>query len=140
MGSHEQPLRVQDAEWNMRINQRNLQVRIIHSLIILVGFLLIGCFPRSSPAPEIGPGSFKGEVIASWGEPDQAQDFILPAEPFFGPQESLVNLVPAGTLIEEWVYEIEDELLYIWFTGEEDKPRDSWPVLATGRYPKDAIY
>jgi hypothetical protein len=47
------------------------------------------------------------------GEPDHIQEFILPAEPFFGPQEALVNLVPAETLIEEWQYEIEDELLYI---------------------------
>jgi hypothetical protein len=140
MSCRRRSLPFQDAGWKMMINQKIFRVGIIQSLIFLVGFLLIGCFPRSSPAPEIGPGSFKGEVIASWGEPDQAQDFILPAEPFFGPQESLVNLVPAGTLIEEWVYEIEDELLYIWFTGEEDKPRDSWPVLATGRYPKDAIY
>ena len=60
--------------------------------------------------------------------------------PFFGPQESLINLVPSGTLIEEWVYEIEDEELYVWFTGDVDDARENWLVLDLGKFPKDAVY
>jgi hypothetical protein len=65
---------------------------------------------------------------------------ILPDHPFFGPQEGLANLVPPGTEFEEWVYEIGDEVLYVWFFGEADEPREDWLVLATARYPKDAVF
>lgn len=124
----------------MAILRRDPQIDILASILIFVPIVLFGCSQFSSPQPEIGAGSSKDEVIASLGEPDQNQDLILPDVPFFGPQESLANLVPAGTVIEEWVYEIEDELLYIWFTGPVDESREDWLVLDTARYPKDAIY
>ena len=89
---------------------------------------------------EIENGLSKDEVIASLGEPDQTREFILPDVPFFGPQESLVNLVAPGTVIEEWVYEIGDEVLYVWFSGEVDQLREDWLVLATARHPKDAVF
>jgi len=43
-------------------------------------------------------------------------------------------------LIEEWVYEIGDEELYIWFTGKDGEARENWLVLDLGRYPKGAVY
>ena len=128
------------VNWNMTIIQRNFRLEIIRGVIILIAIVLAGCSPSSSPPPEVSKGSSKGEVIALVGEPDQTQDFILPGEPFFGPQESLINLVPAGTVIQEWVYEIGDEVLYVWFTGEEGKLREDWLVLDSARYPKDAVY
>jgi hypothetical protein len=82
-------------------------------VISLIAVLLGGCSLTPTPLPQIAESSSKAEVLALMGEPDHIQEFILPAEPFFGPQEALVNLVPAETLIEEWQYEIEDELLYI---------------------------
>jgi hypothetical protein len=108
--------------------------------IFIIAVVLAGCSPTSSVPSEVGKDSSKEDVIASFGKPDQTQDFILPDEPFFGPQESLANLVPAGTVIEEWRYEIGDEVLYVWFTGENDDLREDWLVLATARYPKDAVY
>jgi hypothetical protein len=102
--------------------------------------IFVSCSPISTPQEEIVPGSSRNDVIALYGEPDQTQEFILPDAPFFGPQERLINLVPSGTLIEEWVYEIEDEELFIWFTGEGDEPGDDWLVLDLGRYPKGAVY
>ena len=101
---------------------------------------LVGCSPVASPSVEITRGSSKADVRALYGEPDRTQEFIIPDEPFFGPQEGLINLVPPGTIIEEWVYEIDDEELYIWFTGDGDKAREDWPVLDLGRYPKSAVY
>lgn len=125
---------------NMTIIKRNLRLNPIRTMMFVITVVLVGCSPISSPTPEIGAGSSKGEVIASLVEPDQTLDFALPDTPFFGPQESLSNIVPAGTVIEEWVYEIEDEVLYVWFTGEVDESREDWLVLDTARYPKDAVY
>ncbi len=121
-----------------RNSQNKFWLDSVHAVIISI--LLIGCSPISIPTLEVIKGSSKSEVIESLGEPDQTQDFILPDAPFFGPQESLSSLVPAGTVIEEWVYEIDDDVLYVWFTGEVGKLREDWLVLATAKYPKDAVY
>jgi hypothetical protein len=124
----------------MTTGQRNLQLDSVRVLMSILAVVLVACSVTSSPPSEVGKGSSKGEVIASLGEPDQTQEFVLPDEPFFGPQESLVNLVPPGTAIEEWVYELGDEVLYVWFTGQVDEPLENWVVLDTARYPKDAVY
>ena len=108
--------------------------------LILISFIVISCSPASTPPAEVVQGSSKEDVIAFYGKPDGAQEFILPEGPFFGPQEGLANLVPPGTVIEEWVYEIDDEELYIWFTEDNDVAREDWRVLDLGRYPKGAVY
>ena len=106
---------------SLTIIKRNFRLNSILIITFIFAFVFVGCSPTSLPPSEIVKGSSKVEVIASLGEPDQVQDFILPDVQFFGPQESLINLVAAGTMIEEWVYEIGDEVLYVWFTGESDE-------------------
>ena len=108
--------------------------------LFLIALTLVACSPDSTPLPDIIAGASKDDVIAAHGTPHQVRDFILPDEPFFGPQESLINLVPSGSLIEEWLYEIEDDHLYIWFSGEQNGLRKDWLVLAKVRVPHDAIY
>ena len=125
---------------NMTKVLRDFRLGSFRALIFVIFIVLAGCSISPSPLSEIEKGSSKDEVITSLGEPDQTQDFVLPDVPFFGPQESLVNLVPPGTMIEEWVYEIGDEVLYVWFAGEEDELREDWLVLDTARHPKDAVY
>ena len=120
--------------------QRNLRLDSIRAVVLIFSVVLVGCSIISQPTPEIVEGLTKDEVIALLGEPDQTQEFILPSEPFFGPQEGLVNLVPAGTVIEEWAYEIGEQVLYIWFTGQPDESHEDWLVLDTAKHPKDAVY
>ena len=120
--------------------ERDFRPSPICTGILLLMALVIGCSPIASPPAEITQGSSKEDVIALYGEPDRTQEFIIPDEPFFGPQEGLIDLVPPGTLIEEWVYEIEDEELYIWFTGDNSEAREDWLVLNLGKYPKGAVY
>ena len=120
--------------------QRYHRLDLIGAMLLLVAVMLIGCSQTQLSTAEIETGSSKDEVLALLGEPDQNQDFILPDVPFFGPQEGLANLLPAGTLVEEWVYEVEDDLVYVWFTGKGQDSRQDWFVLNTARYPKDAIY
>ena len=126
--------------WNVSKPQRNFRLLLILTVTLLLNVIIFGCSPASKSPSDIAKGVSKSEVIASLGEPDQVQDFILPDVPFFGPQESLVNLVAPGTVIEEWVYEIGDDLFYVWFTGKVDDPRQDWLVLDTARHPKDAVY
>jgi hypothetical protein len=118
---------------NIRLISRCVGVLVLMSLIP-------SCSPASILPAEVTQGSSKDDVVALYGEPDRAQEFVLPDAPFFGPQEGLINLVPSGTLIEEWVYEIGDEELYVWFTGKGDEPGEDWLVLDLGRYPKNAVY
>ena len=117
-----------------------IRLNSIRAGFILLMAFIFGCSPASTIPSEIIPGLSKEDVIALYGEPDRAREFILPEVPFFGPQEGLINLVPSGTLIEEWVYEIGDEDLYIWFTGDSDEARENWLVLDLGKFPKDAVY
>jgi hypothetical protein len=108
-------------------------------LLLFMSFI-VSCSPATAPSTEIKPGSSKEDVIALYGEPDRTQEFIIPDEPFFGPQEGLIDLVPPGTLIEEWVYEIGDKELYIWYAGDNNQAREDRLVLDLGRYPKGAVY
>lgn len=119
---------------------RSIRLFSFYVGILLLMVSLIGCSLPSNRPSEITQGSSKDDVITLYGEPDRTQVFLLPEAPFFGPQESLINLVPSGTTIEELVYEIGDEELYIWFTGDENEPDDDWLVLDFGRYPKGAVY
>ena len=64
----------------------------------------------------------------------------MPDGAFFGPQETLSGLVPAGSLIEEWRYELNDEVRYVWFYGDLAAGKDARRLIATTTVPKDAIY
>jgi len=109
-------------------------------LVIWVCVLLGGCHAAPTAAVVVDTGSVRAEVRARLGAPDRRREFELPSTPYFGPQESLAGLVPAGTLVEEWVYHEGDEERYVWFAGAEDQPGDRWRVIATGRYPAEAVY
>lgn len=124
----------------MTIFDRDFRLPSIFISIFLVTAFLVACSPAATSPAKITQGSSKEDVIALYGEPDRTQEFIIPDEPFFGPQEGLANLVPPGTMIEEWVYEIGDEELYIWFTGDNSETREDWLVLDLGKYPKGAVY
>ena len=117
--------------WKVALIQREFRLEIIRAVIILFSVAIAGCSSFSLPPSEIEQGSTRDEVIAVLGEPDQIQDFILPDVPFFGPQEGLANLVLPGTVIEEWVYEIGDDVVYVWFSGDVDQQREDWLVIDT---------
>jgi len=64
----------------------------------------------------------------------------MPYGGFFGPQEALSGLVPAGSFIEEWRYDMKDEATYVWFYADTATGTDVRRVIATAIVPKDAIY
>jgi len=109
-------------------------------IVLWIPVVLGACHAAPKAAIIVDTGAAREEVRARLGEPDRRSEFKMPATPFFGPQESLAGRVPAGSLVEEWVYREGDEERYVWFSGAEDLPGDRWRVIATGRYPADAVY
>lgn len=120
----------------------NTRARHLFRFVFLVIWVtvLLGACHAAPRADVVDTGSVRAEVRARLGEPDRRREFKLPATPFLGPQESLAGRVPAGTLVEEWVYREGDEERYVWFSGAADQPRNRWRVIATGRYPAGAVY
>jgi hypothetical protein len=97
-----------------------------------------GC---SSNVPrQIEIGQTRQEVITAAGKPDAIAEFTIPDEPFFGPQEGLASLLDAGTIVEEWRYNSEGEVTYVWFATKSSIPRKQWTVVNTATMPADAVY
>jgi hypothetical protein len=109
-------------------------------LLILLAIASVACQATPDNEAVIKTGSSRPEVREQLGAPARVQVFQLPEPPFFGPQESLTELVPPGTWVEEWVYAMGKEELYVWFAGEEGQDPDEWLVIETGRYPAGAVY
>ena len=109
-------------------------------LIFLVLLAVASCSSTSSSSDEVEIGFSREGVIEVMGEPATIQDFILPDQPFFGPQESLANILPPGTVVEEWIYELDEEVMYVWFASDSDIPRDEWLVIETGLYPAGVVF
>jgi len=109
-------------------------------LLMLLVAVTAGCAAEREATRQIQAGQTKEEVTASAGDPDEIKEFILPNEQFFGPQEGLASLLPAGTLVEEWLYHSQGEVTYVWFAGGEREPREKWRVIDTAVYPDGVVY
>lgn len=108
--------------------------------LFLASLILAACSAQANVDPEALEGLSQAEVRELLGEPDGVQDFILPADPFFGPQEILSSLVAAGDTVEEWRYEVGEDVQYVWFYGDASQGREGWRVIASVKVPKDAVY
>jgi hypothetical protein len=107
---------------------------------LLFTMIFYGCSQVVGSIQEIQIGYTRQAVITIAGDPDEINDFVLPSTPFFGPQEGLVELIPAGTTVEEWRYISEKDVTYVWFAGEGGIPRADWTVIDFATYPLDAIF
>ena len=104
------------------------------------GLLLAACQNQIVARREMQPGLSPAQVQGLLGEPARTQDFLLPEVPFFGPQESLTGLIPAGALVEEWVYVQGDEELYVWFHCDQGEVGEDCSLIKTASYPVGAVY
>ena len=96
------------------------------SLLLVVA---VGCSAERDPTSEIQAGQTRDEVTAAAGDPDEIDEFTLPDKPFFGPQEGLASVLPAGTLAEEWRYRSAGDVIYVWFVADPAEPREAWAGL-----------
>lgn len=119
---------------------RGLSILPHYLAFLLIMFALVSCSPDTASPDEVEVGFSRDDVIEAMGQPAATQEFILPDEPFFGPQEGLANLLPPGTVVEEWVYELDGEILYVWFASDLAEPRERWLVVATATYPEGVVF
>ena len=108
-------------------------------LFILAASSLAACSNLEENLASVLPGLSRAEVVELLGEPDEVNVSTLPSGPFFGPQEGLLGLLPAGAGYEEWVYKVVQDDFYVWFGGESQRAQD-WLVILTARYPSDAVW
>lgn len=113
-------------------------MRLLAGLVLLPGF--VACAPDPASTAELEAGQTRAQVRSEAGEPDTIRDLTLPDEPFWGPQEGLATILRAGTLVEEWQYEVDDDILYVWFAGGGGVERREWTVVDVAAYPADANF
>ncbi|MBI4537620.1 MAG: hypothetical protein HY712_06655 [candidate division NC10 bacterium] len=113
--------------------------RIALPLAILT-LLMAECLSAQIPRAELAAGLTRQEVRDALGEPDEKLEFVMPDGPFFGPQEALSGLVPSGSLVEEWRYELNADVRYVWFYGDTAAGGGGRRLIATTTVPKDAVY
>jgi hypothetical protein len=115
--------------------QPQMKIKIPIPVYCFVLFCLVSC-----QALSISPGDSPERVLSIMGEPTRTQDFLLPEAPFFGPQESLTGLIPAGALVKEWVYVQGDEETYVWFHCDQGEVGEDCSLIKTASYPVGAVY
>lgn len=109
-------------------------------LLAVLALLIAGCakLPVAHVEPEVG--LTHQQVRAALGEPDEREEFMMPQGPLFGPQEKLSGVVPAGGVVEEWRYEHDGQVIYVWFHARRGAGQEVRKVIATATYPKGAVY
>ena len=113
--------------------------RLFRPVYLILLLSLAACTNVEARLAQVQPGMSRQEVRDLLGEPDQAYVSTLPEGYFFGPQEGLVDLIPAGGGYEEWIYQVGDDDFYVWFSGEGNA-MERWTVIRTARYPRDAVW
>ena len=111
---------------------------VIYLLAILI--LLTSCLKTQNPELKLKTGLSQDEVRHLLGQPNEMRDFVMPDGAFFGPQEILSGVIPAGGLVEEWRYIEDDEVMYLWFYSATKEGKDKMKLISTSTVPKDAIY
>lgn len=110
-------------------------------LLALAASVLLAACVREAAVPRVEPGQSRAGVEAILGPPDNVSDFMLPDEPFYGPQEGLASVVDPGTVTEQWRYETSESVVYIWFAGTgAEAPRESWTVVDMATYPAGVVF
>jgi hypothetical protein len=134
---------------------RKLLALAFAALVIIV----TGCGPRESrdvagarveinpPRTEkflekvnaIKPGTRAAIVREELGDPDELRRGFVEVRPEPGPAEPLIDLAPAGTRYEQWVYKRGDSHYHVFFTRGTRGGDVDWEVLTVRSVPRDAV-
>jgi hypothetical protein len=87
----------------------------------------------------IQPGTRQDVVRRELGAPDETRQGVVQARPEPGPADNLIDLAPAGTRYEEWVYKRGDSHYHVFFTRGTRGGTVDWEVLTVKSTPKKAI-
>src|SRR5688572_18732152 len=86
----------------------------------------------------VKPGTPARIVRRDLGEPDELRRGLVDARPEPGAAEQLIDLAPAGTRYEQWVYKRGDSHYHVFFTRGTRGGDVDWEVLAVRSAPRDA--
>lgn len=89
---------------------------------------------------EVKSGMSRSQVRSIMGTPEHVTVAVLPLQPFFGPQESLVKFLKPGASFEEWQYTDGETIYLIWFGSTEQEAQENWTVVTKISYPKGAVF
>ena len=87
----------------------------------------------------VRPGTPRDVVQKELGKPDEVRAGFVELRPEPGPAEALIDLAPAGTRYEQWVYKRGDSRYHVFFTRGARGGDVDWEVLAVRSTPKDAV-
>ena len=139
------------------MNRAPLAVPVTTVLLMLA--FATGCGPRESrdvagarveinpPKTEkflekvnaIKPGTPAALVRDELGDPDELRRGSVDLRPEPGPAETLIDLAPAGTRYEQWVYKRGDSHYHVFFTRGTRGGDVDWEVLTVRSVPRDAV-
>jgi hypothetical protein len=88
----------------------------------------------------VKPGMNKQRVLNLLKEPHDIVIAVLPEPPFWGPQESLVNIINPGTQYEQWRYVVARTDFLIFFGSADKIPRKEWKVLDKTYYSNNEVF
>jgi hypothetical protein len=88
----------------------------------------------------IQPGTRQGVVRHELGEPDELRRGFVEARPAPGPAADLIDLAPANTRYEQWIYKRGDSHYHVFFIRGTRGGEVDWEVLTVRSTPKDAVY
>lgn len=117
-------------------------MKALFILIVLMS-LVSACASSETPVKsfsEVKSGMSKTQVRNIMGNPELFTVTVLPQQPFFGPQESLVKFLKPGASFEEWQYTDEETIYLIWFSSTKKEPQENWTVVTKFSYSKGAVF
>ena len=130
------------------------------TLLVAIAVLAAGCGPRESrdragarveanpPKTEnfltkvnaIRPGTPMPLVREELGRPDEIRHNRVAIRPEPGPAENLLEVAPAGTRYQHWVYKRGDSHFHVFFTRGARGGDVDWEVVAVRSTPKAEVY
>jgi hypothetical protein len=111
--------------------------------IITLFLLVFTCASSQNLAQDfagVKSGMSREQVRSILGDPGLSTVAVLPRQPFFGPQESLVQFLNPGASYEEWQYTDGETIYLIWFGDTEEGSQETWTVVTKFSYPKGAVF
>ena len=115
------------------------QPNIGNVILLIACVVLAGCsFDRNFLS--VSPGMARDRVRAILRDPGAARKLTMPAGPFWGPQEALSGILPAGARFEEWQYSSRGTVFYVWFADTNGLAEDRWTVVGKTSHPEGAVF
>lgn len=110
-------------------------------VILLFGVLAGRCDkPFDQKFSQIVIGESRLSVEQALGKPHKTTLGVVPAGPYFGPQEELLEILGPNAEYEEWLYQLNGNDYYVWFGDRDNIAKEKWKVVSSGSYPRGAVF